>query len=48
MEQRVFIKYLPEEDHRLTQMHSKLVEHYGDKALSYPDASYWVRQFRME
>jgi hypothetical protein len=45
MEQRVLIKSLREEGHELTQIHSKLVEHYGDKALSYPYVSYWVLQF---
>jgi hypothetical protein len=33
MEQRVFIKYLREEGHETP---NKLVEHSGDKALSYP------------
>jgi hypothetical protein len=36
MEQRVAIKYLREESHGPRQIHSKLVEHYGNKALSYP------------
>jgi hypothetical protein len=47
MKQRVFIKYLREEGHASTQIHSKSVEHYGDKALSYPDVSDWMRLFRM-
>jgi cytochrome c-type biogenesis protein CcmH/NrfF len=40
MEQRVVIKSLCEEGHGSAQIHSKLVEHYGDMALSYPDFSY--------
>jgi hypothetical protein len=36
MEQRVLIKYLREDGHGSTQIHSKLIEQYGDKALSYP------------
>jgi hypothetical protein len=35
-EQRVLIKYLREEGHGSTQKDSKLVEQYGDKALSSP------------
>jgi hypothetical protein len=35
MEHRVVIKYLREEGHGSTQIHSKLVEYYGDKALFY-------------
>jgi hypothetical protein len=45
--ERFLIKYLREERHGPTQIHSKLVEYYEDKALSYPDVSYWVWQFRM-
>jgi hypothetical protein len=29
------------------QIHDKLVEHPGNKALSYLDVSHWVRQFLM-
>jgi hypothetical protein len=47
MEQGVLIKYLQEDGYRSTQIHSKLIEHHGDKALSYSDGSDWVRQFRM-
>jgi hypothetical protein len=47
MGQRVLIKYLWEEDDGPTQIHFKLIEHYGDKTLSYPDLRYWVLQFRM-
>jgi hypothetical protein len=38
MEQRVLIKYLREgrEGRRSTQIHSKLIEHYGDKTFFYP------------
>jgi hypothetical protein len=45
MEQRILIKSLREEGHGSTQIHSKLVEHFGDKVLSDPDVSYWVRSF---
>jgi hypothetical protein len=47
MEQRVLIIYLREESDGSTQIHSKLVDHHGDKTLSYPDVSDSVRQFRM-
>jgi hypothetical protein len=47
MEPRVVIKYLREEGHGSTQVHSKLVEDYGDKALSYPDVSDSMQQFHM-
>jgi hypothetical protein len=46
MEERVFIKYLWEGGHGSTQIQSKLVEHYEDKALSYPDVRYWMRHVR--
>jgi hypothetical protein len=46
MEQRVLIKCLREEGHGSTQIHSKLVEHYGDKAVSYPGVSYWGGSFQ--
>jgi hypothetical protein len=47
MEQRILMKYLREEPHGSTQIHYKLVEHYEDKALSYPGVSNWVRQCPM-
>jgi hypothetical protein len=47
MEQRVFIKDLREEGHGSTQIHSKLVGHYWDKPLSYPDVGDCVRQLRI-
>jgi hypothetical protein len=47
MKERVLIKYLREKGDGSTQIHSKLVEHYGDNALSSPDVSYWIRKFRM-
>jgi hypothetical protein len=34
MEQRALIKYLRKKSHELAQIHSKLVEHYENKALS--------------
>jgi hypothetical protein len=43
MEQRVFMKNLREEGHGSTQIHSKLVGHYWDKPLSYPDVRDCVR-----
>jgi hypothetical protein len=45
MEQRVVIKSLREERHESTQIHSKFVEHYGDKALSYPILSDPIRSY---
>jgi hypothetical protein len=45
MEQRVLIRSLREKSHESTQIHSQVVENYKDKALSYPDVSYWVQQF---
>jgi hypothetical protein len=47
MEQRVLIKYLREEGHGSTQIHSKLAEYYEDEAFSHPDVSDWMQQFRM-
>jgi hypothetical protein len=47
MEQRVLIKYLREEGHQSTQIHFKLIEYYGNKALSCPNVSDLMRQFRM-
>jgi hypothetical protein len=37
-----------EERHGSMQSHSSLAEHHADKALSDPDASHCVWQFRME
>jgi hypothetical protein len=47
IEERVVIKDLREEGHGSSQIHSELVEYYGDKALSYLDVSDWVRLFPM-
>jgi hypothetical protein len=47
LEQRALLKYVREEGQRSTQIHSKLAQQYEDKALSYSDVSYWVRQFGM-
>jgi hypothetical protein len=47
MESRGLIKYHDEEGHRSAQIHSNLVELYGDKALSDPDVSYWVRELHI-
>jgi hypothetical protein len=48
MEQRVLIKSLREESHGSTQIQLKFAEEDGDKALSDPDVSHWVREFRLE
>jgi hypothetical protein len=40
VEQRVLIKSLRSEGHGSTQIYFKLIEHDGDKELSYPDVSY--------
>jgi hypothetical protein len=46
MEQRVLIENRREEGQGSTQIRARLVEQYGDKELSSPDVSHWVRQFR--
>jgi hypothetical protein len=47
MEQRVLITYLQEDGHGSRPIHSQFVEHYEDKALSYPDVGHWVWHFRI-
>jgi hypothetical protein len=45
MEQRILIEYLRKEDHGSTQIHSKLVEHYGIRYFPILISANWCGSF---
>jgi transposase len=47
IEQRAVIKFLTFERISVTQIHQRLVNAYGDSALSYPSVARWSKQFRL-
>jgi hypothetical protein len=47
MEQRIFVKLSTDDRLPAIEIHRKLVERYGDEALSYPAVTYWRRQLAL-